>query len=72
MEFDLEPFQVVIGVVPPRWAGSAMERGDLIPAKPVKRGDYNWGDAGMKVVKTGEVFPVGSWMQKGDLLSHSI
>lgn len=71
-EFDLTPFRLVIGEQMPDWAGAALDRGDIVPNKPVRLGDYDWGDAGMRVVRTGEVFPLGSWMMKGDLLSRSV
>lgn len=72
VQFDLEPFIVEVGAAIPQWAAEAMESDALSPMPEPKPGDYGWGLDGVMVRKTGETFPLGSFMLKGDLLWRSI
>lgn len=70
-EYDLEPFVVEVGRVPPLWAWNALVRQDLMPV-PAVLGEEGWGAEGLKVVKTGQHFPIGSRITKGDLFGRSV
>lgn len=73
-EYDLTPAILEPGAPMPDWFFNALARKEVVPLAEIDDvgSPDHWGDKGMRVVKTGEEFPVGSWVYKGDLFSRSI
>jgi hypothetical protein len=53
----------------PSWAWNALVRQDIMPVPTPKFGQMDWGGDGVRVVKTGEFFPLGSVMHRSAVVS---
>jgi hypothetical protein len=71
-EIDLTQFKIEVGRLPPLWFWNALIRKEIMPVPEPFIGQEDWAGDGIRVVKTGEFFPNGSIMSKGDLFSRSV
>lgn len=62
-----ESWTVKVGELMPDWAWNALIRKELMPVPEPAKGQLDWGGDGLRVVKTGQFFPLGSEMHRSAL-----